>query len=77
MSRTDKDGPHHPRTGLRALVGGGGPPRWFIHADWTDPDRQAVRRACEMARQEHRGNGEVDADPPTHAHRQCAQWHWW
>jgi len=77
MSRTDKDGPGHPRSGLRLLVGGGGPPRWFVNAVWTSRDRQAVRAACRRAVREYRGNGTVDTVPPTWQHRQCAQWLWW
>lgn len=77
MSRTDKDGPHHPRTDLRRLVGGGGPPRWFTNAVWTSRERQAARAACRNAAKEHRGNGIVDTIPTTQQHRLGAQWHFW
>lgn len=76
MARTDKDGPYHPRTGLRLLVGGG-PPRWFIHAVWTRQERQAARIACRNAAKEHRGDGTVDTVPTIRQHRQNAQWLWW
>ena len=77
MSRTDKDGPHHPRTGLRLLVGGGGPPRWFIEHVWTGRERQAARVACRNAIKEHRGDGSVDTIPTIQQHRHNAQWLWW
>ena len=77
MSRTDKDGPHHRRTGLRQLVGGGGPPRWFVSHVWTSRDRQAARAAGRTAAKEHRGHGAVEVVPPTSQHRHNAQWLWW
>lgn len=77
MSRTDKDGPNHPRTGLRLLVGGGGPPRGFINDVWTSRERQAARVACRNAAKEHRGAGRVDTLPTTRQHRHGAQWLWW
>lgn len=77
MSRTDKDGPYHPRTGLRALVGGGGPPRWYINQEWTSRERQAARVECRNAAKEHRGDGDVDTVPTIRQHRQGAQWTWW
>jgi len=73
MSRTER----RPRTGLRLLVGGVGPPRWFVHACWTDRDRQSVRADCRRAVQEHRATGVVDVVPDTYGHRHNAQWHWW
>jgi hypothetical protein len=76
MSRTDKDGPYHPRTGLRALLGGG-PPRWFINQVWTGRDRLAVRVACRNAAKEHRADGSADTIPPVGQHRHGAQWLWW
>lgn len=77
MSRTDKDGPHHPRTGLRLLVGGGGPPRWFIGHVWTSRERQAARVACRNAIKEHHGDGSVNTIPTIRQHRHNAQWLWW
>ncbi|MEU4164743.1 hypothetical protein [Actinoplanes sp. NPDC026670] len=77
MSRTDKDGPYHPRTGLRLLVGGGGPPRWFIEHVWTSRERQAARVACRNAIKEYHGDGNVDTIPTIQQHRHNAQWLWW
>jgi hypothetical protein len=77
MSRTDKDGPNHPRTGLRRLIGGGGPPRRFIRDAWTCRDRQAVRIACRNATKEFHGDRVVDTIPPIDQHRHGAQWLWW
>jgi hypothetical protein len=77
MSRTDKDGPYHPRTGLRSLVSGGGPPRWFINYVWTSRERQAARVACRNAAKEYRGDGIVDTVPTIRQHRHGAQWLWW
>lgn len=77
MSRTDKDGPHHRRSGLRLLFGGGSPPRWFINYVWTSRERQAARVACLNAVKEYGGDGTVDTIPTTRQHRQGAQWLWW
>ncbi|MEV6599925.1 hypothetical protein AB0M36_24170 [Actinoplanes sp. NPDC051346] len=77
MSRTDKDGPYHGRTGLRLLVGGRGPSRRFIVDTWTSRQRQAARIACRAAAKEHRGDGTVDTIPTVRQHRHDAQWHWW
>jgi hypothetical protein len=76
VSRTDKDGPYHPRTGLR-LLAGGGPPRRFILDHWTSRERQAARTDCGDAAKEHRATGTVDTVPTTRQHRQGAQWVWW
>jgi hypothetical protein len=75
MYRTDKDGPYHPRTGLRLLLGGG-PPRRFIRDNWTSRERQAARIACVNAVKEHRGDGTVDTVPTVRQHRHGAQWLW-
>lgn len=53
------------------------PPRWFIRHQWTAPDRQAVRAACDLARAQHRGGNVPEAEPPTFQHRNCAKWLWW
>jgi hypothetical protein len=52
------------------------PPRWYINVRWTAPDRQAVRRAVQVARAEHRAGHEPDAEPPTGQHRNGAKWMW-
>ncbi|GIE92478.1 hypothetical protein [Actinoplanes regularis] len=77
MARTDKDGPYHPRAGLRRLVGGGGPPKWFIDDVWIRKERQVARVSCRNATKEHRGDGSVDTIPTVLQHRHCAQWLWW
>jgi hypothetical protein len=77
MPRTDKDGPYHPRTGLRALLGGNGPTRLFIRHYWTSRERQKARIACRNAAKEYRGDGTVDTIPTTRQHRHEAQWIWW
>jgi hypothetical protein len=71
MSRTDKDGPYHRRTGLRLLVGGG-PPRWFIRFVWTKKDRQAARIACRGPAGEYRRDRVVETIPDTWQHRHGA-----
>lgn len=54
-----------------------GVPEWFVRLYYTGPGRSRVRDELTRARQEHRGNGEVDIVPSTTQHRHMARWMYW
>lgn len=68
MSRTGKDAPNRPRSGLRLLLGAG-PSQEFINHVWTSRDRQTARAACcrpwtPDTRDRKGGSGRVPGDDP-------------
>ncbi|WP_327001491.1 hypothetical protein OHA72_41130 [Dactylosporangium sp. NBC_01737] len=53
-----------------------GPPRWYVLATWTRPQRARVRDECRRALQHHRATGTVDIHPTTTDHHHTARWDW-
>lgn len=53
-----------------------GPPRAFVLATRTRPQRARVRDQCHRAVQDHRATGTVDITPSTTDHHHTARWHW-